>query len=193
MDVGVNVDAKIGRFMYSKGTVLHLAAASSRLYQMAELLLDRGASVNHRDVVRRRSPGTALHFAVSSGLPDTVRLLLQRGAQIDDYAMNSAHLLRNAQVIEALRNEGEWQRVRKFVKFLHMSGFASQQWSVRQPRPMEPASSIEARAGPVVRRQQGNVCMYVLQESRNSKLIKEVLMNAQAQAILIKCRTSQPS
>jgi ankyrin repeat protein len=132
LDVGVNVDAKIGRFRYSKGTVLHLAAASSRLYQMAELLLDRGASVSHRDVVRRRSPGTALHFAVSSGLPDTVRLLLQRGAQIDDYAMNSAHLLRNAQVIEALRNEGEWQRVRKFVKFLHMSGFASQQWSVRQ-------------------------------------------------------------
>ena len=34
---------------------------------------------------------------------------------------------------------------------------------------------------------------YVLQESRNSQLIKQVPMNAQAQAFLIKCRTTQPS
>jgi hypothetical protein len=61
--------------------------------------------------------------------------------------------------------EAEWRRVRSFVQFLHMSGFASQQWSVRHPNPMtaypSPPPSIEdgsaARAGPVARRQQGNV------------------------------------
>ena len=60
--------------------------------------------------------------------------------------------------------EAEWRRVRSFVQFLHMSGFASQQWSVRHPDPMAAPSappSMEvgraARAGPVARRQQGNV------------------------------------
>ena len=52
----------------------------------------------------------------------------------------------------------EWRRVRNFVQFLHMSGFASQQWSIRHPNPMEPSiliatSSMEdgsaARAGPM--------------------------------------------
>ena len=62
--------------------------------------------------------------------------------------------------------DGEWRRVRSFVQFLHMSGFASQQWSVRYPNPMAVPSlssppSMEvgsaARAGPVASRQQRNV------------------------------------
>jgi hypothetical protein len=61
------------------------------------------------------------------------------------------------------------RRVRNFVQFLHISGFASQQWSVRHSDPMmmlmaappPSSSSVEdgraARAGPVARRQQRNV------------------------------------
>jgi hypothetical protein len=60
--------------------------------------------------------------------------------------------------------EAPWQRVRNFVQFLHMSGFASQQWSVRHPDPMAyslspPPMEVDsaARAGPVASRQQRNV------------------------------------
>ena len=61
--------------------------------------------------------------------------------------------------------EAEWRRVRSFVQFLHMSGFASQQWSVRHPNPMtaypSPPPSIEddsaAKAGPIASRQRRNV------------------------------------
>ena len=71
------------------------------------------------------------------------------------------------------KEEG-WRRVRNLVQFLHISGFASQQWSVRHPDPMEvgmmlmtappsssSSSSVEddrsARAGPVASRQQRKV------------------------------------
>ena len=55
--------------------------------------------------------------------------------------------------------ESVWRRVRNFAQFLHMSGFASQQWSVRHPDPMESTFSIQpmikdnsccARGRPVV-------------------------------------------
>ena len=60
--------------------------------------------------------------------------------------------------------EVPWRRVRNFVQFLHMSGFASQLWSVRHPDPIAapfspPLMEVEsaASAGPVASRQKGNV------------------------------------
>ena len=60
--------------------------------------------------------------------------------------------------------EVPWRRVRNFVQFLHMSGFASQLWSVRHPDPIAapfspPLMKVEsaASAGPVASRQKGNV------------------------------------
>ena len=54
----------------------------------------------------------------------------------------------------------KWRRISNFVQFLHIGGFASQQWN-RQPNQMEPLMLIDASppsmAAPVVRRQQGSV------------------------------------
>ena len=77
--------------------------------------------------------------------------------------MDTAHETEDVQIIEAIHKEEVWQRLCNFVQFLHMSGFASpKQWNFRRRNPIEP-SSMEAngatvsRAGPVARRQQGNV------------------------------------
>jgi hypothetical protein len=44
--------------------------------------------------------------------------------------------------------ERVWPRVRNFVQFLHMSGFALQQWSVSHPDPMQPWMVIAAPLSP---------------------------------------------
>ena len=99
---------------------------------------------------------TALSAAVRYGLLDLMWLLLDRGAAMDKKLIDSAG---NPQVREAIRVEEEWRRVRNFVQFLHMSGFSSQQWSVRYPDIVEDGGGggDAVRARPVAPRQQGNV------------------------------------
>jgi hypothetical protein len=70
-------------------------------------------------------------------------------------------------MVQFVLKEIPWRRVRNFVQFLHMSGFASQQWSDRHPDPMAASSALSppsmevdsavTKAGLVASRQQRNV------------------------------------
>ena len=90
-----------------------------------------GASIkrHNKRFPNQHSRETALSHAVSYGLHELMWLLLDRGAAMDKKLIDSAHPL----ISEAIRVEEEWRRVRNYVQFLHMSGFSSQQWSVRYP------------------------------------------------------------
>ena len=90
-----------------------------------------GASIkrHNKRFPNQHSRETALSHAVSYGLHELMWLLLDRGAAMDKKLIDSAHPL----ISEDIRVEEEWRRVRNYVQFLHMSGFSSQQWSVRYP------------------------------------------------------------
>ena len=119
---------------------LHPAIHRRRGIHVAVLLLDAGAQVNARDTF---DGSTALHGAAQSGLDQTCRLLLSRGASLDvldDSGRNPEasvrHLGRHANAADLLANvraAGGWQsyRIAELIKLrqdlpsLRERGFAT--------------------------------------------------------------------
>ncbi len=64
-------------------TALHLAAYGGH-FEIARLLLDRGAAVNSMSACEE----TPLHCAASGGYVDCARLLLERGADVHAVVAN---------------------------------------------------------------------------------------------------------
>ena len=82
LDAGADPNAnKVG---YVRETALHRAALNNRL-DVAKLLIERGADVNHLAYVGLppKKYGTPLHYAACSGANAVVQLLLERGADPD--------------------------------------------------------------------------------------------------------------
>jgi len=56
-----------------------MKATKSGLSEVVALLLDRGANINHYDLLRK----TALHYAIEEGFTDVATFLIKRGADIN--------------------------------------------------------------------------------------------------------------
>lgn len=78
VDKQVNILRTLCHYKKNKASVLHLACKTGR-YNIAQLLLDEGATVNQEDAWRR----TALHETAGTRYVCLVELLLKYGADID--------------------------------------------------------------------------------------------------------------
>lgn len=82
LDAGADPNANKAGYVHE--TALHMAALNNRL-DVARLLIDRGADVNHMAYtgLPPKMYGTPLHYAACAGANAVVQLLLERGADPD--------------------------------------------------------------------------------------------------------------
>jgi ankyrin repeat protein len=78
---------------WSEGYVLLCDAVENEHTEVAKLLLTNGSKVNSKNKLPLDTP---LHFAVRNGDIDIVKMLLDRGANIDAINLSDFTLLHNA-------------------------------------------------------------------------------------------------
>lgn len=86
LDQGADVNYRTNDSSMRGYTALHFAVITGRFvdtYEMVALLVEHGADVNAR-IEPERYHDTILHAAVRAGRIPTLRLLLQKGAKVDD-------------------------------------------------------------------------------------------------------------